>query len=468
MSEDKLLYFLGSTLSKLYLLKEQEEVLKEILIFISNISGSIKSSLLMLKNNPKKILYEYSKPDRKFTIRKSDIKLDSKTITDVLSKGEIVNTKEISEMFLIPLKFLNDIQGIIFVQKKSFKKTEIKRLIELAPIIAFLVLNSRLYNYMDSLIKELRISYEISTALIEEINLDRIIERIFTEIRSHFGFEIIGLFLLDEEKNLTLEYTVEENRPFKGLKIKYGEGITGYAVKTGEPYYAPDVRKVPFYIEGIKSVLSEFAIPLKFKDRIIGVLDINSKKLDDFPDSTRKLLVSLAAIIAVSLENARLFEKTELLSKMDMLTGVLNRRSIELEIEKFLKKCKEENKNLTIFFLDLDHFKEFNDRFGHQKGDEVLRLFCDTMRKRLKEEVCGRYGGDEFICVFFDKEVEYILSLGRLLLKDTAYSKKLKGITLSIGVSYYPDDGDTTDELIRIADKRCYDAKKLGGNRINF
>lgn len=480
MAKNKSFEFLGEILSKLYLLKEQREIIEEILIFVSNVSDCIRCSLFMLKNNPKKILYEYTPVEKKFIEKKSTVKLGSDKITDVLSKREPIYLKNSkvdfldssssldSETILLPLEFLNDIQGILFVQKRNFSQREISRLRSLSSTIAFLILNSRLYENMNSLLKDLRISYEISTALIEKMNLDSLIERIFEEIRTHFGFKILGIFFLDEEGNLRLEYTVEENKEFKGIKIKANEGIIGYTVRTGEPFYAPDVRKVPFYIEGVKGILSEFAIPLKFKDRTIGVLDIESKKFDDFPDSTRKLLVSLAALIAISIENARLFEETEKLSKIDMLTGVLNRRSIELELEKLLKICKLERKNIILFFIDLDHFKDYNDRFGHQKGDNVLKILCDTIKKEMKEGICGRYGGDEFICVFFNKEKGSVLKIASELLKNVESSKFLKGITLSIGVSSYPDDGKTIDDLIRIADKRCYNAKKLGGNRINY
>uniref|UniRef100_A0A7C4U6T0 GGDEF domain-containing protein n=1 Tax=candidate division WOR-3 bacterium TaxID=2052148 RepID=A0A7C4U6T0_UNCW3 len=478
MQKDDILRNIGNHLSSIYLLKDQYEIMKEILIMLSKITDCDYLSIFLLKNNPRKDLYEFFPLENRFQVRKSDINLHSEIITEVLTKKTHLLLKEkdkiklkegagnASEILIIPGSLLQDVQGLIFVEKGLFSQEEISILSSLSSIIAFIILNSRHYKNLSDLVTQLRISYEISSSLIQEMNPDRLIERIFKEIRTHFGYDIIGVFILKDDGTLSLEYTVEENSIFKGFKLGLGEGIIGYVARTGESYYAPDVRKDKYYIEGVKGILSEFAIPLKIKDKVIGVLDINSRKEDDFPDSTRKLLSSLAALITISFENARLFEETKRLSKIDMLTGVLNRRTIEIEIERWIKRAKEEKKGLTIFFLDLDHFKEFNDRFGHQKGDEALKIFSDNLKKTIKEGVCGRYGGDEFICLFYDTEKEEILRIGNELIKRIEKNKKLKGITLSIGISSFPEDGKTMDELIRVADKRCYDAKRFGGNRL--
>jgi diguanylate cyclase (GGDEF)-like protein len=341
----------------------------------------------------------------------------------------------------------------------------------LSPVLAFALANSRLYQRLDTTMRELRISYELSRAMISSLDVDELIGQIVKQITTHFGYEIIAIYLVDESKEYaTLQWTVDAIREFKGTKIKIGEGgIIGRVVESGQPYYAADVSMVPFHGPKEFRKKSEFSLPLKIQEEIIGVLDIESLRRDDFPKSIRSLLVALGAQIAMAIERSRLFEETKRLSTEDPLTGAFNRRMLEVKIMDEISQAEKEKEEFAILFLDLDNFKEFNDKFGHQRGDEGLKSFAKIIKETLQSgDFLGRYGGDEFITILSNSNIQRAIKIANQMLKKVREDKVLEGSTLSIGIGVFPYDGEDLVSLVRYADNACYLAKEKGGDRVEF
>ncbi len=483
MESREVLKIIADYFDKIHFLNTQHEVIKEVFLLISKLFEPEFLIFLPLKNNPNKIVYEFYPDKEQFIQREKGVKLDSRIILEVIRNKEVLiyRSEEIkkeelfdeniifSKILILPFSLKGSVFGILFIGKKDFSNEEISNLKALSIIFSRIISEVNVMGILNKLISDLKISYEISKVMIEEMDTERFIMRLFEEIRNKFGYEIIAIFLLSKDRKFAiLEYTVEEHRDMKGFKFSLDKkSIINYVVHSGLPYYCADTSKDPNYYAGIDGVKSEFVVPLKIKDKMIGVIDIESKKIDDFPETTRNLIESFAALIAISIENKRLFEETRRLSRLDSLTGLLNRRTLEEEIEKTIERCNHEKNNFCLFFIDIDNFKKFNDKYGHLKGDMVLKKFGSIFIK-FKNGICGRYGGDEFVCGFIFDDKNDVKEKAMKIINNVRKIKGLKSLGVSIGISFLNVDGKTLDELISSADKKCYAAKRQGGNRFKI
>lgn len=482
--------WVGQLLGNISIFSRREGVIREILRSVPEITGADYSSFLVLKENPEKIAYDYSANRGKFSTHKSMARLATGLEGEVIRKRDIVVARDSSELsnpndevqnnekksvIAVPVILRGEVEGILYLYYFEGLPDELEKVKELmkslSPVLAFALANSRLYQRLDTTMRELRISYELSRAMISSFDISEIIGQIVKQITTYFGYEVISIYIVDEDEQYAiLEWTVDAVSEFKGTKIKIGEGgIISRVVESGQPYYAADISMVPFHgprPKGFKNK-SAFSIPLKIQDKIIGVLDIESLRIDDFPKSVRSLLVALGAQIAMAIERSRLFEETKRLSTEDSLTGAINRRMMEEKLMEQIEEARVYEEKFAILFLDLDNFKEYNDRYGHQRGDEGLMSFVLTVKETLQEEdLLGRYGGDEFISLLPKTGIDRAVNVANQMLKKVRENELLKGLTMSIGIGVFPNDGKDLVSLVRFADDACYLAKEKGGNSV--
>jgi diguanylate cyclase (GGDEF)-like protein len=186
-------------------------------------------------------------------------------------------------------------------------------------------------------------------------------------------------------------------------------------------------------------------------------------------NSQQQLAVSVASQVALSLASLQLRESLREKSIRDPLTHLFNRGFLEESLERELQVAARKKQALAILFLDLDHFKRFNDIFGHDAGDMVLRSIADLFRSFFRAtDICCRYGGEEFAIVLPESSARDAASRAeglRLEVKrmQLEYKKQTLGpITLSIGVAAFPENGTNSAELLTIADQCLYESKSRG------
>jgi len=482
--------WIGQLLGNISLFGKQEGIVREILRTVPEITGADYSSLLILKENPEKIAYDYSTRKEEISTHKGMARLATGIEGEVIRKRTIVVTRDSSELsnpseeiqnsektslVAVPIILRGEVEAILYLYYFEEFPDDLEKVKDLmrslSPVLAFALANSRLYQKLDTTMRELRISYEMSRAMISSLDVNELIEQIVKQITTHFSYEIIGIYLVDDDgEHATLEWTVDAIKEFRGTKIDIGEGgIIGRVIESGQPYYAADVSMVPFHGPKEFKKKSEFSIPLKIQDKIIGVLDIESLRMDAFPKSVRNLLVALGAQIAMAIERSRLFEETRRLSTEDPLTSAINRRIMEEKLTEQISQAKLNEEEFAILFLDLDNFKEFNDKYGHQRGDEGLLSFSLMIKETLQDsDLLGRYGGDEFISLLPKTDIQRAIKVANQMLKKVKENEMLEGLTLSIGIGVFPYDGKDLVELVRYADNACYLAKEKGGNRVEF
>ena len=256
-------------------------------------------------------------------------------------------------------------------------------------------------------------------------------------------------------------------------RIRIGEGVAGYVAERAAPVFLP-AEGGPRPGRDEPALPVAVAIPLYGQDRVMGVLAVYRKDAGQpFAKEDLDTVVFLAEQGGVAIENVLLHEETERLSLTDGLTGVWNRRYFQMEFRRVLATATRFTRPFSLLMLDLDHFKEVNDTYGHQRGDEVLVEFSRRVNEALREvDTFARYGGEEFICLLSETDSWGAQTTAEKVLR--AIRSNLFGelspvrLTVSIGIASYPEHGDSFGELVDAADRALYRAKQEGRDRFRL
>ncbi len=328
-------------------------------------------------------------------------------------------------------------------------------------------------------VEKLHFLYNTLKTLTSSLDLDEIITKVVDILRDYFNIEVIGISFLEEKdgkKYSQIKYTIGYE---PGIVKKYAtlsldkwkdKSNICHAIYTGELSYIPDVtKKSTHYLEINNEIRSSLAVPIKFKDHILGGIVLESKEVDRFSREDIELLNTIIDIFATVIVNAKLYEKTLELSIKDALTDTYNHRYFYDQLHKEIEWNKRYGTPFSLAIIDLDKFKRINDTYGHIEGDRVLREVGNLLKTNVRNhiDVVCRYGGDEFSIIFPRTNLdEAKIVTARLLTTMNKENKKLHDITMSIGLKQY--EGETPTEFIAKTDALTYKAKQKGGNRIEY
>lgn len=210
--------------------------------------------------------------------------------------------------------------------------------------------------------------------------------------------------------------------------------------------------------------------PLTVGSELIGLLVID--KVDIESPTTGRLLYILSNIYALGIKNSQLFKRIEEMASRDGLTGLFNHATFQEKLQQLIKNADAQSTTLSIIMSDIDHFKSFNDTYGHQAGDFVLKEVARIWKTVMpKNAVLARYGGEEFIGVLIDHEysqAEQIAEDLRETLENCPmlFDGQQLQVTASFGVTELRHPATTTNELVRVVDEYLYKAKENGRNQI--
>jgi diguanylate cyclase (GGDEF)-like protein/PAS domain S-box-containing protein len=277
------------------------------------------------------------------------------------------------------------------------------------------------------------------------------------------------------------------------LTAAWGEGRVGepvfareqcWSLRLGQPHWSETPNRGIVCEHVDKSVVAaHLCVPMVAQGETLGVLylqyDAGAEGASQVDPKTResqkRLAVAAASQIAVSLTNLRLRETLREQSIRDSLTGLFNRRFMQESLDKELQRAKRRQRSLSVIFLDLDHFKRFNDVFGHDAGDGVLQSMAEIFRKHFRaEDIICRYGGEEFAIILPESSVQDAFNRAealRLATRDLKLVHRgvlLEPVTLSIGIAGFPENGQTAQDLLDGADKSLYQSKADGRDRVTL
>jgi diguanylate cyclase (GGDEF)-like protein len=320
--------------------------------------------------------------------------------------------------------------------------------------------------------------YNISKSLSTESEMDKLLNQVVKEVSHALKVHRMNIMLVNEDRTeMSIVAGFGMPHQEKDVKVKLSEGIYGLVSQTGQAEVFNDLETNPRFkaIHGIDDDTSSvICAPFKGHGQVIGI--VNAYKLggESFDTAAFELLMAASNQVGIALENARLFEETRVLSITDGLTALYNRRYFMERLAEEFDRTKRYKRPLSLIFIDIDHFKKFNDTNGHPEGDLLLRSFAEIMKKfARKYDVVARYGGEEFIIILpeTDKEMAKITAERlRSEVEKTDFkggqTQPLGRVTISSGVASFQEDTASFEELIKMADDAMYRAKEDGRNRV--
>ncbi|HUP00014.1 MAG TPA: sensor domain-containing diguanylate cyclase [Gemmatimonadota bacterium] len=241
-------------------------------------------------------------------------------------------------------------------------------------------------------------------ALVED---ERSIYRVVLEVaRKVLDFFNCAIMLID---SATDELVLADAHGYppetQGLRLPLhgGKGLSCWVAENGQMLYVPDVRLDDRYVAGVPEARSELIVPIRIQGRTLGVLNVESDRVDAFDREEAMLLQALASQLAVALELHRARVELDQQSITDSLTGVYNRRYLDRLLPNESSRAERFDRPIALLMMDLDDFKKINDRYGHQRGDEVLVAFAEALVRTVRQiDSVVRYGGDEFLIVMVE------------------------------------------------------------------
>ena len=329
-------------------------------------------------------------------------------------------------------------------------------------------------------LQELAIFHDVAKALTSSLNLDSILQTIMAKVAEYFKPDTWSLLMVDESAD-ELYFAIavgDAADALKSVRLKVGEGIAGWVAKNGEALVVPDVYSDSRFAKRIDEMTkwqtrSIICIPLKAKQRVLGVIQLINVPMSAFTDSEMFFLRAICDYAAIAIDNARSVERIQELTITDDCTGLYNARHLYKTLEAEVYRSARFSYEFTVLFIDLDHFKQVNDTHGHLIGSKLLAEIGYTIKSHLRLiDYAFRYGGDEFVVLLPQTGKESGLVVARRLLDSFRNSKFLKddGLNLnvraSIGLAAYPDDAKSAHEIIRQADEMMYEVKNSSRDNI--
>lgn len=323
--------------------------------------------------------------------------------------------------------------------------------------------------------------YKIGKILTSTLNTQELLKLVMEKVGELLSAKNWSLMLLDEEKQeLYFQIVVgESSDKIKGLRIKANQGIAGWVANHREAVLIKDVSKDRRFSTDIDNISgfqthSIICTPLICRDKVLGVIELVNKKIgEEFDEEDLEILKHLSDYIAIAIDNARNFEKIEELTIKDDLTCLYNTRFFHEMLEREIKRSQRKRRELSLIFMDMDHFKEVNDTHGHLCGSKLLKEVADIIIESVRNiDIPIRYGGDEFVIILPETNKEHAHNVAERILKNIRNFIFLKDeglnlkLTASIGFATFPDDARDKTELIKKADNAMYQVKNSTRNNV--
>lgn len=331
--------------------------------------------------------------------------------------------------------------------------------------------------------KQIAIFNEIGKTLTSSLTVNEVLEKILYKVAEFFSPENWSLLLVDEQsRELYFEIVVGEfkhTEKLKDIRVKVGEGVAGWVAKTGRPLFVPSVDEEPHFSKKF-DVATEFStesiicIPLKIRDKVLGVIElINKNDISPLHRYDMEILTTVADYAAIALENARNYEEVQRLTITDDITGLYNARHLHKLLQLEIEQAQFQQTRFSLIFFDLDFFKNVNDTHGHLIGSRLLGKVGRLVAGHLGEEyLAARYGGDEFVLILPRTTKQQALEFCRTLQRDLNTHRFFAdeglniSLTASFGIATFPEDATTKEAILHVADERMYRVKDRQRNDI--
>ena len=323
--------------------------------------------------------------------------------------------------------------------------------------------------------QEAQTLFELSQDLGASLSLGETLSVFSVKLRRLIPYDSIAIYVR-RGNELVPEYVNGDNfRLFASLRIPMGEGLSGWVAQNLKPIVNGNPSVEPGYLNDLSrysTLTSALAVPLEGLQGVVGVVALYHAEKDFFTSDHLRIVLAVSSKMALAIENALKYEQAESSATTDYLTGLPNARSLFLQLDRELARCKRDATSLTVMVCDMDGFKQINDRFGHLEGNRVLRLFAHSLKETSREyDYVARMGGDEFVVIApgltpeaAARKAEQMRELVRQAGMEVCGEDIL---SLSVGKAVYPEDGLDAERLLAEADRRMYLQKQARPTRKN-
>jgi diguanylate cyclase (GGDEF)-like protein len=329
-------------------------------------------------------------------------------------------------------------------------------------------------------VNHLRTLNHVARLLSSSLDSQEVISLVCEAIQSAIKADTYYVGLLQKD-GLRLELFYDDGELFPETVIPLETTLAGLVIRRRDTLLINDMSrerdklKLPLFIVGKpRTSLSWMGTPMETGGQIIGMMAVASYKRYAFNEADLNLLKSLANQAAMAIDNAQHMDEVERRSQMDSLTGCLNHGSFLKQLEEKALECSKQGTQLGLIMIDIDHFKQYNDRYGHLIGDQVLCMVTETIRRNIKNgDLVGRWGGEEFAIALPNASGEDAIKVAYRLQKSMAQlylanreNQIIQVPTLSQGIAVFPLEASEVYPLVDLADQRLYRAKERGRNQI--
>jgi diguanylate cyclase (GGDEF)-like protein/putative nucleotidyltransferase with HDIG domain len=323
--------------------------------------------------------------------------------------------------------------------------------------------------------QEAQTLFELSQDLGASLSLGETLSVFSVKLRRLVPYDAIAIYVQRGPELVPELVSGDNHRLFSSLRIPLGSGLSGWVAQNRKPIINGNPSVEPGYLNDptkFSTLRSALAIPLEGLAGVVGVLTLYHAETDAFTSDHLRILLAISSKMALAIENALKYEQAESSAVTDYLTGLPNARSLFLQLDRELARCKRDTTSLVVMVCDMDGFKQINDRFGHLEGNRVLRLFAQALKDSCREyDYVARMGGDEFVVVApgltleaATKKADSLRELARHAGQEVCSEDIL---SLSVGQALYPEDGKDAEAMLAEADRRMYIEKQKQPSRKN-
>jgi len=322
-----------------------------------------------------------------------------------------------------------------------------------------------------------RVIEELNRSLRLEVVVNVLSSTVYSLISNSSGTALF--YLLDSHtQKLKLIHSIKEN-PQMVILSKEGDIFDYWVLRHSRELISEDLKNdFRFDLDTVRAqemrpVLSLISSPLISHNSLLGLLRLESDKRGSFNQDDLRFLSLVSGLGAVALENSLLFQKTQDLAIHDDLTGLYTKQYFTGRLKDEARRCLRLDQPLSLMMIDIDFFKQYNDKFGHTAGDIVLKKVASLLKEVLVllNPLLCRFGGEEFLVMLPEIDKQRAFEVAEELRQKIEKEKVLlrrqsTSVTVSVGLASLPLDTKDDDELIQKADKAMYEAKRKGRNQV--
>jgi diguanylate cyclase (GGDEF)-like protein len=379
------------------------------------------------------------------------------------------------EMF-VPLLSRGELAGILVLGEKQsgrYSLGDIDLIESIAKQVSTSLEKEYLYERLQLQERELELINRLTKIITSRLDIREVYEGFAHELKRAVDVDWATIALIDDEELYFMALSTGIGSAWQtGQRIMLKGTATEWVAIRKEGLVEPDLAQGRRFWTGeydVKQGIRSIAyLPLVVRDRAIGSLNIASRRPNAYTRQQIRFLEQVALQIATPIENARLYAATEEKTRIDGLTGLFNRRHLDERLEQEIGRGSRHGGAFSLIILDLDHFKVFDDAYGHVAGDELLQQIAGSIKSAIRGmDEAFRYGGDEFAVILPQTSIDDAFMVAERVRERIATEMKEKQIllTASLGLAGWPSDGVAARELINAADVALYYSKRTGGNR---